>query len=488
MRIIFFDLDTLRPDHLGCYGYKRNTSPSIDSICQDGVRFDNYYCPNAPCLPSRASLVSGRYGITNGVVGHGGTTADMRIQGVNRSFKDVFSTTSLFQRFRNAGLYTASFSTFAERHSSWWFNCGFNELHNVGLCGDETADMVAPKVLEWLEKNGKKENWFLHINMWDAHTPYRTPADYPNVFENVPLGDDWVDEEEFKKHLAHVGPHSANEIEMYHDRPNLRHPKHPSKLTSLADVKYINDMYDLGIKYMDERIGDILDYLKQNDLYEDTCIIVTSDHGENFGELGIYAEHGTADDATCKIPMIIKWKNGPRGLVDKGFHDNVDLLPTICDLLNLRKHDIYDGESYAQTLIDGTTVDKGSVILTQCAHVCQRAARFGDYIYIRTYHDGYHLFDNEMLFNLTLDPHEKNNIAKENPDICAKGAQLIFEWQNKYMLKSPYTEDPLFVTMHEGGPFHARGELWHYLPRLEATGRKEGADLLRQRHPNEIRK
>ena len=73
MRIILFDIDTLRPDHLGCYGYGRETSPDIDAIAAHGVRFTDYYCPNAPCLPSRASLITGQYGIHTGVVGHGGT-------------------------------------------------------------------------------------------------------------------------------------------------------------------------------------------------------------------------------------------------------------------------------------------------------------------------------------------------------------------------------------------------------------------------------
>ena len=81
MRILMFDIDTLRADHMGCYGYGRNTTPNMDRVAEEGVRFDRYYCPNAPCLPSRASLVSGQYGIHNGIVGHGGTAADMRLQG-----------------------------------------------------------------------------------------------------------------------------------------------------------------------------------------------------------------------------------------------------------------------------------------------------------------------------------------------------------------------------------------------------------------------
>lgn len=73
MRVIMFDIDTLRADHMGCYGYGRDTTPVMDSVAEQGVCFDRYYCPNAPCLPSRASLISGQYGIHNGIVGHGGT-------------------------------------------------------------------------------------------------------------------------------------------------------------------------------------------------------------------------------------------------------------------------------------------------------------------------------------------------------------------------------------------------------------------------------
>ena len=68
MRVLLFDIDTLRADHMGCYGYGRNTTPVMDEIAKEGVRFDDYYCPNAPCLPSRASMISGQYGIHNGIV------------------------------------------------------------------------------------------------------------------------------------------------------------------------------------------------------------------------------------------------------------------------------------------------------------------------------------------------------------------------------------------------------------------------------------
>ena len=89
MKVLFVDIDTLRPDHMSCYGYPRNTTPNMDRVAAEGVRFDNYYCSDAPCLPSRASLISGMFGIKNGAVGHGGTAADRRLTGASRDFYDI---------------------------------------------------------------------------------------------------------------------------------------------------------------------------------------------------------------------------------------------------------------------------------------------------------------------------------------------------------------------------------------------------------------
>ena len=482
MRVILFDIDTLRSDHLGCYGYGRDTSPAIDAIAQEGVRFGNYYCPNAPCLPSRASLITGRYGVRTGVVGHGGTAADMRLQGESRHFRDNCSDNGLFMQFRRAGMHTASFSTFAERHSSWWFNAGFNECFNVGKCGNESAGEVTPHVLDWLRRKGREDNWFLHVHYWDPHTPYRAPAEFGNPFAGQPLPDDWISEEIFAQHLLHVGPHGANEINMWDDTQFPQFPRHPGSLKTREDMKAMMDSYDCGIRWTDDNIAQIVDLVKEMGLYEDLAVIITSDHGENMGELGLYGEHATADEPTCHIPMIIKWPGGMRGFVDQGFHDNVDLAPTIQELLGtkmLGRYD-YDGLSYAQTLLTGQDCSKDHLVLTQCAHVCQRSVRFGDYLYLRTVHGGYHLFPREMLFNVKEDPHQLHNLARERPELCEKGARLILNWNETVMKKSDSDADPMWTVMREGGPEHARGMLEAYIKRLEGTPRADQIPLLRE--------
>lgn len=147
MRILLLDLDSTRPDHLGCYGYQRNTSPNIDKIADEGVRFSNYYTSDAPCFPSRTALMTGRFGIHNGVVGHGGTAADVRHEGEDRQFRSRLTSECFPALFRSAGMKTALISPFGERHSAWTFYAGFNEIHNTGKGGMESAEEVTPVVM-----------------------------------------------------------------------------------------------------------------------------------------------------------------------------------------------------------------------------------------------------------------------------------------------------------------------------------------------------
>ena len=181
MRILYIDIDTLRPDHLGCYGYHRNTSPNIDKIAEEGTIFTECYVSDAPCLPSRASLFTGRFGIHSGIIGHGGTAADLKLTGKTRGFQDQFLRYNWISMLRRAGLYPVSISSYAERHSAFWFYSGWKEMYNPGFRGMERADQVYPFVEKWLNDNKQKDNWFLHVNFWDPHTPCTfldNPRDY----------------------------------------------------------------------------------------------------------------------------------------------------------------------------------------------------------------------------------------------------------------------------------------------------------------------
>ncbi|MEM6552325.1 MAG: sulfatase [Planctomycetota bacterium] len=495
MRILYLDLDALNPKHLSCYGYCRSTSPTIDALAARGVRCTNVYASDAPCLPSRTAFYSGRHGIHTGVVGHSGTAADPKPQGRSRGFKDWFTEQGLATRLTRAGYHTAMISPFGDRHSAHHFYAGFREIHNTGKSGGEVAFEVQPVVERWLDQNAADDNWYLHLNYWDIHTPYRTPLDYGDPMEGQPLPAFFTDEV-VERHMKRYGPHSAMDLGMYGDDNPERFPRTVDRIDSMAKLRKWIDAYDTAIHYVDTQVKAILDRLESAGVLDDTLIVVSADHGENQGALGIYGEHATADEATCNIPMIVAGPGVKSGVVDEGLHYNLDFAPTLMDILGQEACPVWDGQSYAATLTEGADTGRDDLVVSQCCHVCQRSVRFGDWIYIRTYHDGLHPFPQEMLFNLEDDPYEQDNVAESNPELCREGAWRLSRWHDaqmqKMVLNATDVVDPLWTVMREGGPEHAgtRGSLqghWGglqpYLDRLEATGRAAGAAELRERHP-----
>ncbi len=187
MRIIIFDIDCLRPDHLGCYGYARPTSPNIDRIAGQGVRFEHYHCADSPCLPSRMGFVSGRFGIHNGVVSNVGAGAEFHIRKRHYGGPEGENEMLMRQLRKGADLDTISFSNFADRHCAMWFENGWSEFHTPNLRGGaETAEEVNAPVLRWLRDNAKRENYLLHINYWDPHRIYKMAPNGP-ITCGIPL-------------------------------------------------------------------------------------------------------------------------------------------------------------------------------------------------------------------------------------------------------------------------------------------------------------
>ncbi len=96
-----------------------------------------------------------------------------------------------------------------------------------------------------------------------------------------------------------------------------------------------------------------------------------------------------------------------------------------------------------------------------------RSVVIGDWLYMRTIHDGYHLFDREMLYNISKDPYERYDVKDKYPEVCAECARLILTWQEDLMLKDPLASDPMWTVMKEGGPQHTKTDLPAYIERLK---------------------
>lgn len=482
MRLIYFDIDTLRADHLGCYGYGRSTSPVIDALAADGIRFDNVHASDTPCLPSRAALSSGRFGIRTGAVNHGGVATDPFPEGARRGFRTEAATHGWMAPLRDLGWWTASISTFAERHSAYHFEAGFNECINLGSRGMETADQVAVVVEEWLARNAWRPDWFLHVHLWDPHTPYRTPDSFGDPFagatgtaEAVPA---WLTDEVLAAHWLLPGPHSAQEVAGFGPRPVWdRFRRQPGQIAGLDDVRRVYDGYDTGVRYADTYVGHMLEALDALGLAEETAVMVSSDHGENLGELGIYCDHQTADQYTTHLPVVLTWPglDTAGGRVDTGLHYQVDVMATVLELAGATVPDRWDGTSFVDDLVAGRPSGRDHLVLSHAAWTAQRAVRFEDWICIRTYHDAFHGFPDVLLFDLAADPYEQHDVASDHPDVVARALALLSEWGSDALARSDHGVDPLWTVLTGGGPWHSRVDVPWYLDRLRATGRSDWA-------------
>lgn len=492
MRILYIDIDSLRPDHLGCYGYQRNTSPNIDALAARGVRFEHVYASDAPCLPSRTALWSGKFGFHNGVVDHGGP-ASQPFPEPGRGFRDSLGTNSWMAVLQRLGYRTATVSSFGERHSAWHWYAGYHEIFNCGLSGMERADQVLPAALEWLERRGREEDWFLHVNLWDPHTPYRTPPDYPNHFTDDPLPAH-LTEEYWRQSWNGYGPHSPQELNGFQEQvPYIQGWNAPDQLDSFEAVRWWIDHYDMGIRYADDHIGLLLARLAELGILDDTLIMVSADHGENQGELNVWGDHQTADAITCRVPLIVvppaSWQVGPR--VDAGLHYHFDWAATLIELAGGQIPADWDAVPFTTAFRTAESQGREYLVTSQGAWSCQRGVRFDfqgkAYLMLRTYHDGYKMLDALMLFDLHQDPHEQHNLAAEAPQIVQHGLAYLEDWWQTMMRTSRTDVDPLMRVLRQGGAFHTRGELPAYLEHLRRTGREAHAETLASKHAGELR-
>lgn len=168
-------------------------------------------------------------------------------------------------------------------------------------------------------------------------------------------------------------------------------------------------------------------------------------------------------------------------------HCHLDTAATMVELAGGNVPPEWDGQSFADSLRDGMDQGREYTVMSHMTGTCQRSVRFGDYLYIRSYHDGYHNYPDRMLFDVKRDPHMLHDLAPTQPDLVGQGAVLLDDWLAQMLRTATHGQDPLWTVMQAGGPEHIRrGSIEGYLKRLESTGRSGCAQRLREKHPRAI--
>jgi arylsulfatase A-like enzyme len=303
--VVLVIIDAARADHVGCYGYPRETTPNIDRLASDGYLFENYFVQFVETKPSTASVFTSQY-------------PDTHLAYHERMLPE--STFTLAQGFGSAGYHTVLFSQ-NEYASPLWglglhFDEAFYEPHIIANGRQKPYIWEAEAVLEliepWLEKSAP-EPFFAYIHFIPPHDPYLTPLDmYYKFYDKDPPN-------------AWRSPYPFDEVEQ-----ELRQREKP-----WSEKLFIN-RYDSHLLYADWAVGKVEEMLREAGLFENTLFIVTSDHGEAFGEHGYKGHTISAYDETTHVPLVMRFpgSGGPTGRVP-GLTQAVDLLPTLLDLLQI---------------------------------------------------------------------------------------------------------------------------------------------------------
>jgi len=443
MRILYIDIDSLRPDHLGCYGYNRPTSPNIDSIAAQGMRFNRFYCSDSPCMPSRTGLVTGRAGIHTGIVTHGEANSPMNIREMQYRGPEPYN--QLLQlRLRETGLETWCFSNFASRHYATWFGHGWSAHFSPNLkYGGEYAEEVSASVLPWMKQHAAEDNWYCHINYWDVH---RTFHDIDPKLEarvaSEPVTVPWPDEETARAHGQRTELFTGGWMIGGHPSPSRLMPEN---VHSRADAELMLHGYDCMIAHVDEQIGRLMETLDEAGVLNETAIIISADHGDAFGEHAIYSDHACADECVHHIPMIVKWPGvaAPGSTCDSMLM-NIDYFPTLCELLGAETPQWCDGQSFAGHLKGEPAFDRDHLVWGHGLYTLQRAVRTRDHLFIRTYDAyGFGQFDPLALYDMNADPYQTTNRIDTEPDRAAGMDQLLTQWINTSLEHPAAIPDPM---------------------------------------------
>jgi len=326
--------------------------------------------------------------------------------------------------------------------------CGWSEFHTPNLkSGAETADEVNAPLLRWLKQSSGRDNVLLHINYWDAHRCYRMDAKWADRFREHPVPQSWPDEEAIAAHQTYTGPFTAQA--QFRDGRSP-HPLMPGSVSSRRDFEHMVTGYDAAIAYVDHHLGIVMNELAANGGLEDTAIIVTADHGDAFGEHGIYSDHVAADECIHHIPLIVRWPGvvAAASVCDSLLY-NVDLPPTLCDLLGADIPEDWDGVSFAPQLRGEPGRERDYLVFTHALYTVQRAVRTRGHLYTRTYDPLNYPRDSVELNDLTSDPYQATNIAADHPETVRRCEDLLAGWVEEQLAKPDTSGDPLTDVLAE---------------------------------------
>ncbi|MCC6695741.1 MAG: sulfatase [Candidatus Hydrogenedentes bacterium] len=421
--VVLIVCDTLRADHLSLYGYLRETSPHLDAFAKEAVVYENAIAQETWTLPSHGTMFTGLYPKNHGLT-------------ANANLPE--STVTLAEVLRGAGYLTAGYTGFSFWLYPWrGFAHGF-DVYNVPDWRFRGIFETQELVLGWME-NHPVPNQFVFFHNFDIHSK---PA---RQYDGLPYGPDDPAYLHFAKEFTSP-PTFEREGRTKIDAEAFMLAANRGELTpTQEEVAYCIALYDDCIRMVDHSLQGFFEKLKTLGLYDRALIIVTADHGEEFGEHGEYG-HGTVYEPSARVPLIIRFPQGQyAGTRYPGIVQLTDLYPTVLSVLGIPLPQAVDGQDL-KALLDRSQAPQGKAYIQR---MNQRAVRTDAVKLIRNV-----VKDNYELFDMASDAQERTNLY-ENPPVPIEGmrADLLdfFQvnpegWHFAYSAPDPEWRGELEVT------------------------------------------
>lgn len=435
--VLLISIDTLRADHLSCYGYDKVTTPHLDRLGEEGILFENAYSTAAWTPPAHASMLTGLYPSSHGVVDN------------HRLRKDIPTLAEVFSKsgYRTAGFVNNSqvgeLVGLEKGHETymevWRGSKGRsivrrsmnylvrNAMEAVGL-NDHGAHRTNQLARDWIREN-KGHAFYMFIHYIEPHNPINAP--YP--FKN--------------KYWQNRNRHGIDKNKLYLVAQNPLVCFTNNIRLNREELTALRALYDGEISYIDYKIGELIAFLKKERIYDNTFIIITADHGEHFGEHDLYSHVASLYEPIIHIPLMMKFPEGfNRQARISGLVQLVDIFPTVIETIGLNQEFLrgIQGKSLFRTANDPTYHD---YIIAEWEgripeFVSERIRNLDEdpivkkfretMVMIREGHYKYILKSNggEELYDLEKDKREENNILEREKEIGKGLRHKVTQWQS----------------------------------------------------------
>jgi arylsulfatase A-like enzyme len=370
--VVLISLDTLRADHLGSYGYGRKVSPKLDHFTRRSVRFERAYSHAPWTTPAHGSLLSSLYPTVLGFTRYPepGKIAD-RVE-------------TMAEFFKAQGYKTHAVTEGGMVHAQFGFDQGFDKYFQSA----KHVDHGVNEAMKWITEN-KDERFFFFYHTYDIHR-YNPP-------------------EEYRKKFVAPGEHRLAGMEDLALKIQNFDNKEFIQSLDENDLRYIVDLYDASIAWVDRYVGLLLEVLERQDLLKKTIVVITSDHGEEFLERS-RTGHGYSNyEEQIRVPMIIYHPEVTPGVRETLFR-HIDLLPTLAAGLGLPRRNEWLGESLFNCIEKGDDPNARDAVFSfcECGHspMCSLQTKRWKLI-------GFGNKKETYLFDLEADPKERKPVGAE---------------------------------------------------------------------------